>query len=457
MKHKNLCIAEWQCFNVEDIKQVLGQNNAKIQAEKIFDELREFAQGEGNHIFLKFAGKKLKAQNYVGLIQTKSGFCVEILPKIFAKESEGYSQNCTCKEAKESQNAKCEVCAAKTLLLSMLKTLKNSPFKQSHLSSLKTQNLPLLEVFVLMFLEQCEGLIKRGIVSHYVLSEENRKFLKGKLLFNQNLKTNLVHKERFFTSSDEFSLNIAPNRLIKTTLEFLDKQNLSSQNQSKLTQIRFIFADIPQSQNIHKDFTQCHTAKQFKSYELLLLWCKIFLKKQSFTPYYRDSKAFALLFDMNVLFESFVANTMKKWLHNKEFREREGRQYEDFMKEFLENTDCIKTQECKKYLAQEKENGRKFLLKPDIVGYQREQEQLVFIADTKWKILNQDLKNISIPDVYQIWAYLSKYKCKKGFLIYPLLRDCESKRLTLEFKPEIPCFENKKASFSCVFFPLECK
>jgi len=51
---------------------------------KAFEELKTFASYEQNWQFLRIAkgGRELKAQNYVGVIQTKSGVVVEILPKI---------------------------------------------------------------------------------------------------------------------------------------------------------------------------------------------------------------------------------------------------------------------------------------------------------------------------------------------------------------------------------------
>lgn len=193
-KNKTLCIAEWQVFGVDDIYQVLkschtdsAQNDKEMdfhndkklynKAQKIFDELKNFADEKDNHIFLNSYGKnRLKARNYVGLIQTKSGFCLEILPKTFrtANENDGFKiKDCICSsfdknnETRQSdkvdsyidksahndnlKSQKCQVCKAKDLLLNMLKTLKNSPFKQSHISNLKTQNAHLLKFLLLCF------------------------------------------------------------------------------------------------------------------------------------------------------------------------------------------------------------------------------------------------------------------------------------------------------------------
>jgi len=458
MKHKSLCIAEWQSFGVEDICEVLmncqstkTNEDLKNQAQKIFNELIEFAHAEGNHIFLKFAGKKLKAQNYVGLIQAKSGFCVEILPKTFrtAKKNEGFKiQNCTCKKTQdttkqpqnmESNPPKCKVCEAKALLLKMLQSLKDSPFKQSHFAHLKLTKMPLLEIFILMFLQELEKLVKKGLKSDYIVCEENRNFLKGKLLFHQNLKLNFAHRERFFTSSDEFSVNIAPNRIIKSTLELLNTQNLSTNTSAKLMQMRFIFLDIPPSQSIDKDLSKCQNLGYFRNYKMILQWCEIFLKRKSFAPYQKDSKAYALLFDMNKLFESFVASEMKKWLCDMKLSYENKVFIEQIFRESKKDS-YLKTQEKSKYLIVEGDKNR-FLLNPDIVGYQKQTKETFFIADTKWKILSKEQQNygVSQSDMYQIFAYLAKYQCNQGFLIYPKIEDCndELENLELVFKPQL--------------------
>lgn len=181
------------------------------------------------------------------------------------------------------------------------------------------------------------------------------------------------------------------------------------------------------------------------------LIARIFLKCKTFTSYQGNSQAFALLFDMNKLFESFVVSEMKKWLCSMKL----SYENEAFMEQiFGENKkdSYLKTQEKSKYLVVEGDKKR-FLLNPDIVGYKKQQiqaKQPLFIADTKWKILSQEKQNYSISqsDVYQIFAYLAKYQCKRGFLIYPKIEDCKDtlKNLELTFKPEILNKDNKEAN-----------
>ena len=426
MKNNNtLCVAEWQSFSADSIYEIL-QNKAK--AKRIFEEFKEFAQSEGNHQFLKFKKQDtLVAQNYVGLIQSKNGFSLEILPKTFRSKNENLG-------FKEESDDKIQ--DAKNLLLKMLQTLKSSPFKQSNIANLKAQKLPLLEIFVLMFLQELESLVKKGIKSAYKIEQSNKTFLKGKLLFNENLKHNLTHKERFFTQSDEFSQNIAQNRLIVSTLSMLSKRNFSHKIGVKILQMRFIFGEIPLSENLERDFAKCHNSRHFKGYENILAWCEIFLKKEAPSIYQGTHKCFALLFDMNVLFEGFVAYHCKKELGY-----------------------ALKTQPCEKYFITTDKDD-KFLLKPDIVGYEKNSDKdsaPLFIADTKWKILDFNEANfgISQADLYQIFAYLTKYNCEKGFLIYPKIEDSyEAQDKIFRFKA---FKDSKNFTLEILFFDvIEC-
>ncbi|WP_459818797.1 McrC family protein [Campylobacter concisus] len=339
--------------------------------------------------FLKLGRDKkgdfLQAQNYVGIIQTKSGDSLEILPKIHDND------NGSNKEAVEN---------SKRILLRMLKTLKNHPFKNINIANLKSLNLPLLEIFISMFLDEVSKLIKIGIKSDYVELEDNLKFLKGKLKISEQIRKNIVHKERFYVCYQEFSIDRAENRLIKSTLEFLYRRSKSSRNQRLIREYLFIFDEISSSSDINADFSRLKLNRQTKHYEQALLWSKIFLQNKSFSPYRGNDVAFALLFDMNTLFESYVGNFIKK----------------SFPGTILQHSE--------KHLV---ENPKSFRLRPDIFLEDK------FIADTKWKIVKSK-DDISQADLYQLYAYGKKYECGRLYLVYPRISGIDQKAMKFKYE-----------------------
>ncbi len=72
------------------------------------------------------------------------------------------------------------------------------------------------------------------------------------------------------------------------------------------------FHEIEISHNIKIDFSKIKLNRQMKVIKQVLLWCKTFLFENSFSPYKGNDIAFALLFHMNLLFESFVYSYLKK-------------------------------------------------------------------------------------------------------------------------------------------------
>ncbi|ELQ2719426.1 restriction endonuclease [Campylobacter lari] len=411
-------IIEYQAFSKEDLKE-----NFKEKAEIFYEELENFVKN--NESLLGFKNKNtLKAKNYVGIIQTKSGV-LEILPKCTDlekyKEKKDNFLNISKKKldnayiindknefANFSYFQDCKILKnikikkwyslkeinfnPKTLLINMLKTLKNSPFKNSNISSLQVSKMPLFEAFITMFLDEFDSVYKKGLMRSYVSSEEDRAFLKGKLLFNEHIKSNLIHKERFFTSSDEFVLDIAPNRLIKSTLNFLKSK--TSLNKFKIIKAMQMLDEVEFSKNYEKDFS-FKISRHFDYYENILSWCKVFLQNQSFAPYKGKNEAFALLFPMEKLFENYVA----------------------YMFKLANPSENIKTQSSRKYLIS-KNDEKCFMLKPDLYIENK------MILDTKWKIPDdsEDEKKhgISQSDLYQMFAYANKYEIKEIYLIYPL-------------------------------------
>ena len=342
----------------------------RIIGKKDFCDIENFIlkNSDENAPFLRIAsgigGKFIQARNYVGVLQTKSGLTIEILPKIADKTNAERS---------------------KAVFIKMLRTLKNFPFKSSNLASLKIQNLPLLEIFISMFLCELEALVKKGIKSDYVALEENLNFLKGKLNIKEQIKKNSIHKERFYVGYSEFLSDIKINRIIKSTLKFLYKKSNSSKNQQKIRELLFIFDEVSECEDYKNFFAKLVITRQVKHYEQTLLWCKIFLLGNTFTPYKGDDLALALLFDMNALFESYVGNFIKK------------------------SFPCTILQHSEKHLV---ENPKSFRLRPDIFLKDK------FIADTKWKIISSS-NDISQADLYQLYAYGKKHECSKLYLIYP--------------------------------------
>jgi len=361
----------------------------KKQFENLETFIHEFSGNEENADALDFmrigyhrnVGETITIKNYVGLIQMKNGFQIQVLPKIAFGDEE------------DAGNAK-----TKRVFLRMLRSMKNFPSKQFNDASLKIDQMNLYEIFINMYLQEVRHLVKRGIQSAYVAQENNLRYYKGKLLVGQHLRANLVHKERFYVGYQEFLSNRPENKLVKSTLEKLQKMTSSAENSKEIRQLLTTFELVESSTNYQKDFSKVVINRNTKDYEMLMQWSKVFLMNKSFTTFSGNTTSRALLFPMERVYESYVAQEMKK--------------------AFSPNGWDVSTQDKGQYLFMTPR--KQFALRPDIV---LTKDGRTIILDTKWKnLINNERSNygISQSDMYQMYAYSKKYETSEIWLLYPI-------------------------------------
>ena len=375
-------------------------------------DLKDFAlenrtDGEGNYRpVLEVKNNRLYAQNYVGIIETRKGTVLEILPKVDFVEDEDTEKT-------------------KQFFFKMLRDwrgFKLAQFNLSHINAVRRFNM--LEVFVHLFLNNLVLLTQRGLARHYQSEEDNQPYLRGRILFPQHIRENVVNRARFYVGYDEFNANRPANRLIHSTIHKLMGSVRQPRNQQLLHQLRICFSDIPQSAHLESDWGQYRMDRSMQHYDEVMQWVGLFLFNHGLTTFAGKYVNQTLLFPMWEVFEDFVAACFRRYQRRFSVREQ-GPQ------EPLTSID----------------GKGVFFLKPDISLMSGDKTE--FILDTKWKRINgegSDPKHgISQADMYQLFAYGKKYGCKQVALVYPK---------TEQFQEILHYKFDEKLSLSCVPFDV---
>jgi 5-methylcytosine-specific restriction enzyme subunit McrC len=124
---------------------------------------------------------------------------------------------------------------------------------------------------------------------------------------------------------------------------------------------------------------------------------------------------------MEQLFEQFIARFIRRYAEEFGFDRQDVR---------------IQSESCTKFLLRdETSNNRKFKLKPDLLVVKGTTAPQL-ILDTKWKCLksdNEDRKNgVPQSDMYQMYAYATRYNCTDNVLLYPDVTGITPKTYLLE-------------------------
>ena len=373
--------------------------------EKFVIEASDFAERESQPPFFKRIERgglpAIKVQNYVGVVLLSDGTQIEVLPKIELGNDEEYDESQT-----------------RRVFLSMLQCMDEDLFKTLDVANLDTAKTPLFEVFISIFLDYVRQLAKKGLKSNYIYTEENLSTFKGKLLVAQNIRQNLVHQERFYVCFDEFKLNRPENRIIKSTLLFLNRKSKLQKNVAEIRKLLMNFELVDPSVNIDSDFSKVSIDRNTKDYTTILSWARIFLQRKNFSTFSGQTSAQSILFPMEKVYESFVAKKLKKVINQKE-------EWSEWI---------LKIQASGKNLFDE---PQKFKLKPDLLLSNAE---TAIVLDTKWKrLINIPQKNfgISQADMYQMFAYGHKFCSSNIWLLYPQNRELsESHTARISFKSQ---------------------
>lgn len=167
------------------------------------------------------------------------------------------------------------------------------------------------------------------------------------------------------------------------------------------------------------DVDKVHFNRTNENYQPILNWCRLFLSSMSPDVTAGKQELFSILFDMNMLFERWVAAELKPIARSHGL--------------------TLKTQQPRRFLGYRPDIDRHvFQTQPDITLYDMNQK-LVCILDAKWKTLEStEIRlGISQPDVYQLTSYGYLYGVKYLSLIYPMQNSLNSS-YSIELRGEKP-------------------
>ena len=348
---------------------------------------RELTPGEAVDLE-QAAGKVLKrkhgalaASSHVGIVTTRRGLVLEILPKIDLGGAADPNDEKT-----------------RRTFLQMLRCWRGLSEALSESGIRAMPRFPMLDVFVHQFLVKVSALTRAGLARRYIPVEENLPYLRGRLLFREQVRENLANGARFFVAHDELSVNRPANRLIRSTIARLAPGIRSEENRLLLRRLTAALADVPEATDPLADWKKHHVDRSMHHYTPVMQWVGLFLFGKGLTTFSGRHVNTSLLFPMEKVFENFVTHSFR----------RHQRQYQ------------VTAQHPHAYLATI-DSKKAFTTKPDIaLG---EGKRIRFILDAKWKnieALGDDPKHgIDQADMYQLYAYGRLYDCNAVALVYP--------------------------------------
>lgn len=345
--------------------------------DKDFDRIKTLNKKQ-KRVLMRVLEDRLKATSYVGIL-TVGRNTIQILPKISRYGG----------EAEIIKN-----------LLFMLSYTRKLQIKETEIAELlRKKKGRFFEIFIYLFAKNLNETMKRNFYKNYSFFSDDLSFIKGKILFSENLRKNVASKHKIHCRFSEFTENIRINQIFRYTVFLLLRITADPDNYSLLRQLEFILSDISLKRIKAEDFSKIHLNRLNRYLEPLVQLCKLFITHGTIQLFHEKLETFSFVFDMEELFEEFIAEFIKR-----------------HKSQLLPSGTKVKSQDKTKKLVDSPEPL--FTIKPDILINSKGKKLLI---DTKYKMLDPKDRRfgVSQADLYQMLAYSVKHGCKQAVLLYP--------------------------------------
>lgn len=126
----------------------------------------------------------------------------------------------------------------------------------------------------------CRGVavqVKRGLMKQYIAREEPLTSPRGRLEISESIKTQVIRKRQLVCSYDEFSVDAYPNRIIKTTMILLLRENISKSRKKELRKLLVFFGEVS-TLDIHTINWGLTYDRSNQSYRMMIAVCRLVIK-----------------------------------------------------------------------------------------------------------------------------------------------------------------------------------
>lgn len=251
----------------------------------------------------------------------------------------------------------------------------------------------LVEAIAASFVAQTRRALRRGVLQSYQTREESLQTVRGRILFDDQLRSRFGLAVPLEVRFDEFTEDIEENRLLRAALDRLRRMRVRSKKIANdldffdqvLGNVRLVQYDPRQLPNLH--WTRLN-----ERYRYAVALASLILRSTSFESGQGQTRASAFLVDMNSVFEDFVVRALRDALRLDERTFPQGA----WGRRLRLDT-----------------SGR-IVLRPDISWW--DGSSCAFVGDIKYKRAGGS--EVPNADLYQLLAYTVAADLPSGLLVY---------------------------------------
>lgn len=289
-------------------------------------------------------------------------------------------------------------------LVAMLAMTQDLEVQASEMVMLLESSEPFICALARLYCRRLLEAVRRGLRQEYVLHQDSLPYIRGKVDWAAQARSQVTQRLDFNCIFDERSEDTPLNRTLKAALLTAGRMLEGTRTANIVVELRHAMNGVSDACPAAEQLQRLRTDRMNRHLEPLLVLAKLILGNRNpdlGRSAQSNRNTYALIWDMNVLFEEYVGRLTRQALTPRGLR-------------------VDQQSEASAYLAKDAATQQNaFLLKPDILV--RLSGRNLVVADTKWKKLDARQANLGVSpgDIYQLLAYAHRYETDQAALVYP--------------------------------------
>ena len=370
--------------------------------DPLLETLDRLNQNAGKEL-IRLERKGLRTTQYVGVIQA-GGRTIQILPKIDC-DPEADSEAVIGSTSYE----RASVSAAQNFM-HLLTHAHRLKLHNQALASLSTHRGTWLEMLTRLFAIELLTQLQQGFHQDYVRREDLLPYVRGRWNIARQFARQPNLTQGLDVSYDDYLPDTLLNQVFRLAVDRLQLITRDTQNRQMLADLESWLQPVRLPMQVSSvDLDQVHFNRLNERFLPAFELSRLLLEGLTVKLLAGGQRAFAFVFDMDRLFEQFVASFLQTYSRHILPEEWQDLPIEE------------KGGRLKKHLVMpipQSENPM-FLLQPDILLGVPGQPNLIIDTKNKALPLKQSYRAVAEGDAYQMLAYATQYHCRSILLLYP--------------------------------------
>ena len=255
-------------------------------------------------------------------------------------------------------------------------------------ATLEASGDSLFELFVLLFVEAGERVLRRGLLSGYVEREDALPMARGRILGDRQVLERFGQLDRIICRFDELEHDVVENQLLCAALRVTSPRVASAELQRRIARLRGVLEPICDTDRL--DLAGARTTLTYNrlnahyetAHQLAWLLLDALGVDDLFAP--GETRSFSFLLNMNQLFERFVTRVVEQVLPAARYR--------------------VTSQIAFKSVVWNVSSQRPYAnIIPDVVVERRGASDCRLAIDAKYKLYDE--RGFDPGDIYQTFLY----------------------------------------------------